>query len=92
MSKQSQAQYLEESFRGIRDESRLHANTALRIGTALLDLLRFAQLGEFDEITFNKVLNHPTFLQGLTTLGSIIFGEYAEGLRAVSSPRRVLLS
>ena len=71
MSKQSQAQYLEESFRGIRDEYRLHANTALRIGTALLDLLRFAQLGEFDEITFNKVLNHPTFLKGLTTLGSI---------------------
>ena len=81
MSKQSQAQYLEESFRGIRDEYRLHANTALRIGTALLDLLRFAQLGEFDEITFNKVLNHPTFLKGLTTLGSIIFGEYAEGLK-----------
>ena len=81
MSKQSQAQILEESFRGIRDEYRLHANTALRIGTALLDLLRFAQLGEFDEITFNKVLNHPTFLKGLTTLGSIIFGEYAEGLK-----------
>jgi hypothetical protein len=81
MSKQSQAQILEESFRGIRDEYRLHANTALRIGTALLDLLRFAQLGEFDEISFNKVLNHPTFLKGLTTLGSIIFGEYAEGLK-----------
>lgn len=81
MAKQTQAQLLEESFIGIRDEYRLHKNTAFRIGTAFLDLLRFAQIGEFDEITFNKVLNHPTFLKGLTTLGPIFFGQYAEGLK-----------
>ena len=81
MAKQTLAQQLEESFIGIRDEYRLHANTAFRIGTAFLELLRFAKIGEFDEITFNKVLNHPSFLKGLTTLGPIFFGEYAEGLK-----------
>ena len=79
----NQAEYerLEREFMDIRDERGVHANTAVRIGTAFLDLLRASLNGEFDEISFNKVLNKPTFLQGLITLGSIIFGEYAEGLQ-----------
>lgn len=78
----NQAEYerLEREFIDIRDERGVHANTAVRIGTAFLDLLRASLNGEFDEISFNKVLNKPTFLQGLITLGSIIFGEYTEGL------------
>lgn len=72
---------LEREFQTIRDERGLHQNTAVRIGNAFLDLLRMTRNGNFDEITFNKVLNKPTFLQGLITLGSIIFGEYAEGLQ-----------
>ncbi len=74
-------QELEREFKGIRDERGVHQNTAVRIGTAFLDLLRYCMTGEFDEIIFNKVLNKPKFLQGLITLGSIIFGEYAEGLQ-----------
>lgn len=79
----NQAEYdrLEREFIGIRDERGVHANTAVRIGTAFLDLLRMTRSGDFDEITFNKVLNKPQFLQGLIALGSIIFGEYAEGLK-----------
>ena len=79
----NQAEYdrLEREFIGIRDERGVHANTAVRIGTAFLDLLRMTLNGEFDEIVFNKVLNKPTFLQGLIALGSIILGEYAEGLQ-----------
>lgn len=78
---QADFERLEREFIRIRDERGVHANTAVRIGTAFLDLLRMSLNGEFDEISFNKVLNKPTFLQGLITLGSIIFGEYAEGLQ-----------
>ena len=79
----NQAEYdrLEREFIGIRDERGVHANTAVRIGTAFLDLLRMTRSGNFDEIVFNKVLNKPEFLQGLIALGSIILGEYAEGLQ-----------
>ena len=79
----NQAEYdrLEREFIGIRDERGVHANTAVRIGTAFLDLLRMTRSGNFDEIIFNKVLNKPEFLQGLIALGSIILGEYAEGLQ-----------
>lgn len=79
----NQAEYdrLEREFLGIRDERGVHANTAVRIGTAFLDLLRMTRSGNFDEITFNKVLNKPEFLLGLISLGSIILGEYAEGLQ-----------
>ena len=72
---------LEQEFKVIRDERGVAQNTAVRIGTAFLDLLRYCMSGEFDEIKFNKVLNKPTFMKGLITLGSIIFGEYAEGLQ-----------
>lgn len=74
-------QELEREFKVIRDERGVAQNTAVRIGTAFLDLLRYCMSGEFDEIIFNKVLNKPTFMKGLITLGSIIFGEYAEGLK-----------
>lgn len=74
-------QELEREFKVIRDERGVAQNTAVRIGTAFLDLLRYCMSGEFDEIIFNKVLNKPTFMKGLITLGSIIFGEYAEGLQ-----------
>lgn len=74
-------QELEREFKVIRDERGVAQNTAVRIGTAFLDLLRYCMSGEFDEITFNKVLNKPTFMKGLITLGSIILGEYAEGLQ-----------
>lgn len=79
----NQAEYdrLEREFIGIRDERGVHANTAVRIGTAFLDLLRMTRSGNFDEIVFNKVLNKPEFLKGLIALGSIILGEYAEGLQ-----------
>jgi len=72
---------LEESLRKIRDERGVHANTAKRIGTALLDLLRLTRSGVFDEIIFKKVLNKPEFLEGLIALGTIVLGEYAEGLK-----------
>ena len=72
---------LEESLRKIRDERNVKANTAQRIGTALLDILRRTLNGDFDEITFNKVLNKPSFMQGLIALGSIILGEYVQGLK-----------
>ena len=72
---------LEQEFKVIRDERGVAQNTAVRIGTAFLDLLRYCMSGEFDEITFNKVLNKPTFMKGLITLGSIVLGEYAEGLQ-----------
>ena len=72
---------LEQEFKVIRDERGVAQNTAVRIGTAFLDLLRYCMSGEFDEIIFNKVLNKPTFMKGLITLGSIILGEYAEGLQ-----------
>lgn len=78
---QQEYEILESEFRRIRDERGIRQNTAVRIGTAFLDLLRMTRKGDFDEITFNKVLNKPTFLKGLITLGSIIFGEYAEGLQ-----------
>ena len=74
-------QELEREFKVIRDERGVHQNTAVRIGTAFLDLLRYCMSGEFDEIIFNKVLNKPKFLQGLITLGTIVLGEYAEGLQ-----------
>ena len=74
-------QRLEREFLGIRDETGVHANTAVRIGTAFLELLRMTMLGEFDEISFNKVINKPQFLQGLISLGSVIFGEYEKGLK-----------
>ena len=74
-------QELEREFKVIRDERGVAQNTAVRIGTAFLDLLRYCMSGEFDEIIFNKVLNKPTFMKGLITLGSIILGEYAEGLQ-----------
>lgn len=79
----NQAEYerLEREFTDIRNERGVHANTAVRIGTAFLDLLRMTRSGNFDEIVFNKVLNKPEFLQGLIALGSIILGEYAEGLQ-----------
>ena len=66
---------------GIRDERGIRANTAVRIGTAFLELLRYASIGEFEEISFKKVINKPEFLQGLTALGSIVLGEYVEGLK-----------
>ena len=72
---------LEESFRAIRDERRVAANTAKRIGTAFLDLLRMTRNGVFDEIIFERVLNKPKFLEGLITLGTIVLGEYASGLQ-----------
>ena len=53
MSKENKAQQLEESFIGIRDEWRLHKNTANRIGTALLELLHFSNTGEFDDMSQN---------------------------------------
>lgn len=77
----SEYRRLEEMFMGIRDERGTHQNTAVRIGTAFLELLRACMIGEFDEIIFNKVLNKPTFLQGLITLGTIVLGDYAEGLK-----------
>ena len=79
--KQEEYARLETSFQGIRDEKGVHANTAVRIGTAFLELLRMTMLGEFDEISFNKVINKPQFLQGLISLGSVIFGEYEKGLK-----------
>lgn len=81
MAKQEEYQRLLASFRTIRDERGVAQNTAVRIGTAFIELLRFALTGEFDEITFNKVLNKPTFMQGLITLGTIVLGEYSEGLK-----------
>ncbi len=72
---------LESEFLGIRDEKGVHRNTAVRIGTAFLELLRYASIGEFEEISFKKVLNKPIFADGLISLGTIILGEYAEGLR-----------
>lgn len=72
---------LERSFIGIRDERNYRANTATRIGTAFLELLRMVAAGEFDEVTFNSVTNKPTFLQGLYTYGSIILGDYIKGLQ-----------
>ena len=81
MSKEDKAQQLEEFFIGIRDEWRLHKNTANRIGTALLELLHFSNTGEFDDIIFKRVLNKPKFLEGLISLGTIILGEYAAGLK-----------
>lgn len=72
---------LEESFRAIRDERRVAANTAKRIGTAFLDLLRMTRNGVFDEIIFERVLNKPKFLEGLISLGTIVLGEYASGLQ-----------
>ena len=81
MSKEDKAQQLEESFIGIRDEWRLHKNTANRIGTALLELLHFSNTGEFDDIIFKRVLNKPKFLEGLISLGTIILGEYVAGLK-----------
>jgi hypothetical protein len=72
---------LERSFIGIRDERNYRANTATRIGTAFLELLRMVATGEFDEVTFNSVSNKPTFLQGLLTYGSIILGDYIKGLQ-----------
>ena len=74
-------QRLELEFQGIRDETGIHQNTAVRIGTAFLDLLRATLSGEFDEISFNKVINKPEFLQGLIALGTIVLGQYAEGLQ-----------
>lgn len=74
-------QELEQEFKVIRDERGVHQNTAVRIGSAFLDLLRYCMSGEFDEIIFNKVLNKPSFLQGLITLGTIVLGDYAEGLK-----------
>ena len=70
-------------FKGIRDERGVARNTAVRIGTAFLELLRatLSDSRDFDNITFKNVLNKPNFLQGLVALGSIIFGEYAEGIR-----------
>ena len=70
-------------FKGIRDERDVARNTAVRIGTAFLELLRatLSDSRDFDNITFKNVLNKPNFLQGLVALGSIIFGEYAEGIR-----------
>ena len=79
--KQEEYARLETSFQGIRDEKGVHANTAVRIGTAFLELLRMTMLGEFDEISFNKVINKPQFLKGLISLGSVIFGEYEKGLK-----------
>ena len=81
MSKEDKAQQLEEFFIGIRDEWRLHKNTANRIGTALLELLHFSNTGEFDDIIFKRVLNKPKFLEGLISLGTIILGEYIAGLK-----------
>ena len=81
MSKEDKAQQLEEFFIGIRDEWRLHKNTANRIGTALLELLHFSNTGEFDDIIFKRVLNKPKFLEGLISLGTIILGEYVAGLK-----------
>lgn len=78
---QQEYEILEQSLRAIRDERSYHANTARRIGTAFLDLLRATRSGEFDEIIFQKVLNKPTFLEGLITLGTIILGDYATGLQ-----------
>lgn len=72
---------LERSFIGIRDERNFRANTATRIGTAFLELLRMIRTGEFDEVTFNSVTNKPSFLQGLYTYGSIILGDYIKGLQ-----------
>lgn len=77
----SQYLNLERSFIGIRDERNFRANTATRIGTAFLELLRMIRTGEFDEVTFNTVTNKPTFLQGLYTYGSIILGDYIKGLQ-----------
>ena len=70
-------------FKGIRDERGVAKNTAVRIGTAFLELLNVALSNDkdFDTISFKKVINKPTFMQGLIALGSIIFGEYAEGVR-----------
>ena len=79
--KQQEYNRLEESFMGIRDERNVRANTAVRIGTAFLELLRYASIGEFEEISFKKVLNKPEFLEGLISLGTIVLGEYAEGLK-----------
>ena len=79
--KQDEFARLERSFMGIRDERGIRANTAVRIGTAFLELLRYASIGEFEEISFKKVINKPEFLQGLTALGSIVLGEYVEGLK-----------
>lgn len=77
----SEFDILEEALRGIRDERTPAANTARRIGTALLDILRRTRNGDFDEIIFNKVLNKPQFLQGLIALGTIVLGDFASGLR-----------
>ena len=80
---EEQYRRLETMFKGIRDERGVARNTAVRIGTAFLELLRatLSDSRDFDNITFKNVLNKPNFLQGLVALGSIIFGEYAEGIR-----------
>ncbi len=72
---------LERSFTGIRDERNFRANTATRIGTAFLELLRNIRTGEFDEVSFNSVSNQPAFLKGLRTFGDIILGDYIKGLQ-----------
>jgi hypothetical protein len=72
---------LERSFIGIRDERNFRANTATRIGTAFLELLRNIRTGEFDEVSFNSVSNKPSFIQGLYTYGSIILDGYIQGLQ-----------
>lgn len=62
-------QVLEQTFEGIRDERRLYANTAYRIGTAFLSLLHFVTevkddryLSRLDDDTAQGLI---TFLRGI---------------------------
>lgn len=62
-------QVLEQTFEGIRDERRLYANTAYRIGTAFLSLLHFVTevkddryLSRLDDDTAHGLI---TFLKGI---------------------------
>ena len=74
-------QQAEAHFKAIRDERGLHANTATRIGAAFLELLYLLETTAFDEIDvknakIERFLNSPVFEEGLTSLASIILGNY----------------
>lgn len=65
------ADNLQKEFESIRDERRTHANTATRIGNALLALLQRVDVTGIDKFLRRDVddvaQGHITFKQGLTT-------------------------
>lgn len=69
-------------FEAIRDERNIAANTAYRIGTALLTLLNYAaENGEYlsrlkDDVAKGVI----TFEQGVKALGGVFFGNWLKGV------------